>query len=82
MNVRLKNFLKFGAGLVVIWIMVFHVCPAIIEAIPAYRAYGAQVERLELNTSDLFYNDVEAAGEAELHIRNTLRFMPRDQETE
>lgn len=82
MNKQMKSYVKFGIGLAVIWGMMFHVCPAIIEAIPAYKAYAAEIDRLDIQTSALFYNDVEPAGEAELHIRNTLRFMPRAHNTQ
>lgn len=78
MNRTAKGYLQFGLGIVVIWAMIYHVCPAIVEAIPAYKAYGDEIDRRGITTSALFYNDVKEAGEAELYIRNTLRFMPRN----
>ena len=78
MSKNCKGFLQLGVGIAVIWVMIVYICPAIIEAIPAYRAYARQIDERGITTSALFYTDVEEAGEAELHIRNTLRFMPRD----
>lgn len=78
MNNTTRGFVRLGAGLVIIWLLITYICPAIIEAIPAYRAYAHEIDSRGITTSALFYNDVEEAGEAELHIRNTLRFTPRD----
>lgn len=79
MNKTTKGFCKLGIGIVVIWTMVFHVCPAIIEAIPPYKVYADELERRGIHGGALFYNDVEQAGEGELLIRNALRYPTSSQ---
>ena len=67
---------QLGIGICVIWLMMFHVCPAIIKAIPAYTRYGEAVDLQGLHAGSLFYSDIPFINEAELHIRNTVRFLP------
>ena len=78
MKEKAAGFLKLGMGCIVIWLLIAYICPAIVEAIPAYRAYGHEIDSRNMTTSALFYNDVEQAGEGELHIRNALRFPTRN----
>ncbi|CAK7073426.1 MAG: hypothetical protein DELT_02005 [Desulfovibrio sp.] len=74
MGIRTKGFCKLGLGIVIIWVMMFYVCPAIIEAIPPYKTYADELDRRGIHGGALFYNDVEQAGEGELLIRNALRY--------
>ena len=78
MEKKATGFLKLGVGLAAIWLLITYICPAVIEAIPAYRAYAHEIDTRGITTSALFYNDVEQAGEGELYIRHSLRFPPRD----
>ena len=72
------GFMKLGIGVFVLWGMISHICPAIIDAIPAYRRYADAVERHDIHTGALFYTNVEENTEAEFYIRNSLRFPTRD----
>ena len=72
------GFMKLGIGVFVLWSMVFHICPAIIEAIPAYKRYANAVDNYGIHTGALFYTNVEGNTEAEFYIRNSLRFPTRD----
>lgn len=79
MGNTLKGFYKLGFGVVIIWVMVFYVCPAIIEAIPPYKVYADELERRDIHGGALFYNDVKQAGEGEMFIRNALRYPTNSQ---
>ncbi|SBV90561.1 hypothetical protein KL86DPRO_10051 [uncultured delta proteobacterium] len=71
------GFIKLGIGIVILWGMVFHICPAVIEMIPAYKRYADEVERRGIHTGALFYTNVEESTEAEFYVRNALRFPTR-----
>lgn len=77
MGKKAKDFFQLGIALVVIWAVRVYVCPAVIEVFPAYKAYAEALDSRGIATSALFYTDVEEAGEAELNIRNALRFPPK-----
>ncbi len=77
-----RGFFKLGIGIAILWAMVFHVCPAVIELIPPYKRYADAVERHGIHTGALFYTDVAQSAEAEYYVRNSLRFPTRSPETD
>jgi hypothetical protein len=77
MNETATGFIKLGIGIVILWAMVFHVCPAVIEMIPPYKLYADTAERLGIHTGALFYTNVAESTEAEFYVRNSLRFPTR-----
>ena len=76
MSDRAKGFFKLGLAAGIFWVLMSYVCPAIIAAIPAFKEYADKAEEHNIHTGALFYNDVAQTAEGELHIRNSIRFMP------
>lgn len=77
MNQKAKGFFKLGLAVAIFWALINYICPAIIQAIPAYREYAAKADEHNIHTGALFYNDVAQTAEGELYIRNAIRFAPR-----
>jgi hypothetical protein len=73
----LSGLIRLGIAVTMLWIMVGHICPAVIEAIPPFRRYADELDRRGIHGGALFYTNVEENAEAELQIRNTIRFLPR-----
>ena len=74
------GFIQLGASILVIWLMIFYILPAIVEGIPAFKRYGDEMDRHGLHAGALFYSDLPIINDAELHIRNTIRFLPKDKQ--
>ncbi len=71
-----RKLAQLALALACIWVMVWHVCPAIIEAIPSWKKQAALQDELNIMTSALFYNDLEITTDAELHTRHTIMYPP------
>ncbi len=72
-----SGLIRLGIAVAVIWIMVGHVCPAIIEAIPPFKRYADELDRRGIHGGALFYTNVEENTEADLQMSNTIRFLPK-----
>ena len=76
MGERIQGILKLGIAAGVLWALMYHVGPAVIAAIPAFKEYAGKAEEHNIHTGALFYNDVAQTAEGELYIRTSIRFMP------
>jgi hypothetical protein len=67
----------FAAGVVLIWAFMFQLGPAMRDAVPEARAYGAHVADLGFNLGAVYYTDVELFAHANIGTRSTIEHMPR-----
>ncbi len=74
---KLTGLIQLGLALVVVWLMVGYICPAIIEAIPPFKRYADELHRRGIHGGALFYTNVEENTEADLQMSNTIRFLPK-----
>ena len=73
---RLRGFLQLGMAVAVIWFITVYAAPALINAVPMWKSMGEVSERLDINAGSIFYTDVPISGEAEVHMRSTIRYRP------
>ncbi len=74
---KLTGLIQLGLAVLVVWLMVGYVCPAIIEAIPPFKRYADELHRRGIHGGALFYTNVEENTEADLQMSNTIRFLPK-----
>ena len=74
-----KGFLQLGLAALFIWVFMVYIGPAVINAIPAWKQLGEEADRLNITLSSYFYTEVPISGEAEMHMRSTIRFQPGKQ---
>ena len=65
------------AGLLLIWLFMFQIGPALTQSISAFRHYAAHVQELGFNTGAIYYTDVEIVAKGDLGYRSTVEYTPR-----
>ncbi|MDD2967305.1 MAG: hypothetical protein PHN64_07480 [Desulfovibrionaceae bacterium] len=66
-----------------VWIFMMYITPYMLQFCPNWQHYVNHVEDAGItNPGVLYYNDVPAAAEAERIFRDTVRFLPKEQQPE
>lgn len=75
---RSTRWLTFLSGLLLFWVLMFVICPAINRTFPAMARMARVVDEYSLRTGMFFYTDVEISADAGIETSSTIRFPPRD----
>ena len=73
---RWKGWAGLMFGVVLILVFIFIIAP-LIRRIPYVRVIVDYAEENDIDTSALFYTELEESAEAESIMRDTLRYFPR-----
>jgi hypothetical protein len=70
-----RRWTLFLAGLLGIWLFAFVAIPAI-QRLEPVREVRAAIEKSGIDATALFYTECEVSAEAEISIRNSLKYAP------
>ncbi|MFI3271534.1 MAG: hypothetical protein R3Y11_05440 [Pseudomonadota bacterium] len=74
------RLVRFACGAGALWLFIWVISPMIVRNSDAVAHYGAMQDIYGIHSGALYYNDVDAAQEAEFNSRNSFRFMPKGPE--
>lgn len=75
-HARWKDWAGLLLGLSLILVFMFVIAP-LFRHIPYVRKLVDYAEEMDINTSALFYTEIEESSEAEAYLLNSKRFPPR-----
>jgi hypothetical protein len=74
----IQKWTAFFFCLFLVWLFMFVIAPAI-QNTSAVKPLADFIEESGIDASALFYTEVEEASEAELNMRNTMKYLPKKQ---
>lgn len=77
---RKKGLFQLSLAACFIWLFMMYIGPALINAVPIWKQLGEEADRLNIHLASYFYTEVPISGEAEMHMRSTIRFQPGKQQ--
>lgn len=71
------RLLRFACGAGALWLFFWVISPILVSHCDSLAHYGKMQDIYGIHSGALYYNDVDAAQEAEFNSRNSFRFMPK-----
>ncbi len=76
MSKKIKKWIQFLAGILVIWVFIYILSPFVVDHSSHFSQMAEFIDSHDCNTGAFAYTDSELAGEAMITSLNTTHFYP------
>lgn len=73
---RLYGFFKLAVAVFMLWLIMFHIAPALQRAIPPLKQLGDHIEASGIAANMIYYTEVPSTAAAESAMRDSLNYPP------